>query len=58
MRKRLPYVQIGVLFTAVIVSVSEVCRSVREGEMTLTSEPVSTKKRVCIVRSLTKKRRL
>ena len=38
-RVRLPYVRIEVLFTAVRVSVSEACRSVPEGGMTLTSKP-------------------
>ena len=58
MRECLPYVRIEVLFTEVRVSVSEACRSVPEGGMTLTSEPVLTKNRVCVVRSFTKKRRL
>ena len=42
--ERLPYVGIGVSLTAIRVSLSGVClRSEREGGMTLTSEPVSTR---------------
>ena len=47
--ERFPYVPMGVLFTAVRVSLSgERWRSAGEGGMALTSDPVSTRKRVCV----------
>ena len=45
-RDFLPYVRIGVSLTTVRVSLSGGC--LKEGGTTLTSEPVSTKKRVCV----------
>ena len=48
-----------VLFTAVRVSLSGGgCRSGRKGGMTLTSEPVSIKKRMCVLLQPTYNRRL
>ena len=53
-RDRLPYVQIGVSFTAIRVSLSGKClQSGGEGGMALTSDPVSTRKRVPVCLSLT-----
>ena len=53
-RDRLPYVGIGVLFTAMRVSLSGGCfRSEGEGGMTLSSEPVSTRNCVPVCVSLT-----
>ena len=53
-RDRLPKVRIGVSFTAMTVSLSGGSRrSVGVGGMTLTSEPVSMRKRVCVLLSLT-----
>ena len=58
-RDRFPYVRMGVSFTAMRVSLSGVRRrSAGEGGMVLTSDPVSTRKRVCMLVSLTKNRRL
>ena len=49
MRDFLPYVQIGVSLTAARVSLSGgYLRAVGEGGTMLTSEPESTKKRVCV----------
>ena len=46
---RFPYVGMGVLLTAVKLSVSGTCfRSEAEGGMTLTSDPVSTRSRICV----------
>ena len=54
-----PYVRMGVSFTAMRVSLSgERQRSVSDGGMALTSDPVSTRKYVCVLGSLTKNRRL
>ena len=51
-----PYVVMGVSFTAMSVSLSgERRRSAVEGGMVLTSDPVSTRKHVCVLVSLTKK---
>ena len=51
--------RMGVLFTAMSVSLSVVLlRSAVEGGMTLASDPVSTRKGVCELLSLTFKRRL
>ena len=48
-RDFLPYMRNGVSLTAARVSLSGGClRAVEEGGTTLTSEPVSTKKRVCV----------
>ena len=56
-RDFLPYVRIGVSLTAAMVSLSGGClRVVEEEGTTLTSEPVSTKKRVCICKYLMKNR--
>ena len=58
-RERWPYVRIEVLFTAVSESASgERLRSVTVGGITLTSEPVSTRKCLLVCASLTKNRRL
>ena len=55
----LPYVRIGVLLTAARASLSGGClRVVEDGRTTLTSEPVSTKKWVCVCKYLMKNRRL
>ena len=52
-RERLPYVLIGVLFTAMSVRGStEHRRSAAVGGMTLTSEPVLTRNRVFVYVSL------
>ena len=57
--ERFPYVRMGVSFTAMRVSLSgERRRSAGEGGMALTSDPLSTRKRVCVLRSLTKNSRL
>ena len=58
-RDRFPYVRMGVSLTAVRVSLSGVCcRSRGVGGMTLTSEPVSMRKLIHKLLSLTKNRRL
>ena len=53
MRERLPYVHMGVAFTAMRVSTSGECRSAGEGGIALISDPVSMRKCVCVVRSVT-----
>ena len=58
-RDFLPYVRIGVSLTAARFSLSGGClQAVEEGGTTLTSEPVSTNKRVCVCKSFMKNRRL
>ena len=52
-RERLPYVRMGVSFTAMRVSASGERRSAGEGGIALTSDPVSTRKCVRVVRSVT-----
>ena len=52
-RERCPYVRMGVLFTACSVRGWERWRSEAVGGMTLTSEPVSTRKEVFVCASLT-----
>ena len=53
MRECLPYVRMGVAFTAMRVSTSGEHRSAGEGGIALTSDPVSMRKCVHVVWSVT-----